>query len=137
MQKRRRRNDPLCFRCYNCDVKRPIFTVKDTHRINSSLNNCRHAFDFGEYIDTRLAEHQYVSKINQIQKHSDGTIIWQWTVIFVESNLKSTNLSIRRAASTHGNIIFVSTVSRIGLGNQINYDSTTNGIFIFGIGPRM
>jgi hypothetical protein len=137
VQKRRRRYDPRCFRCYNCDVKRPIFTVKDTHRINSSLSNCRHTFDFGIHIDTRLAEHQYVSKINQIQKHSDGTLIWQWTVIFVENNLKSTNLSIRRAASTHGNIIFVSTVWRIGLGNQINYDSTINGIFIFGIGPRM
>jgi hypothetical protein len=58
-------------------------------------------------------------------------------VIFVENNLKSTNLSIRRAASTHGNTIFVSTVSRIGLGNQINYDSATNGIFILVIGPRM
>jgi hypothetical protein len=55
-------------------------------------------------------------------------------VIFVESNLKSTNLFIRRAASTHGNIIFVSTVSRIGLGNQINYDSTTNGIFVLAVG---
>lgn len=137
MQKRKRRYDPRCFRCYNCGIKRPIFTVKDTHRINSSLNNCRHAFDFGRHIDTRLAEHQYASKINQIQKHSDGTVIWQWTVIFVENNLKSTNLSIRRAASTHGNIIFVSTVSRNGLGNQINYDSTTNDIFILAIGPRM
>ena len=54
-------------------------------------------------------------------------------MIFVENNLKSTNLSIRRAASIHGNTIFVSTVSRIGLGNQINYDSTTNGISIFAI----
>jgi len=58
-------------------------------------------------------------------------------VIFVENNLKSTNLSIRQAPSTHGNIIFVLTVSRIGLGNQIKYDSTTNGIFIFAIGPIM
>jgi hypothetical protein len=58
-------------------------------------------------------------------------------VIFVENNLKSTNLSIRRAASTHGNIIFVSTVLRNGLENQINYDSTTNGIFILAIGPAM
>ena len=75
MQKRRRRYDPQRFRCYNCDVKRPIFTVKDTHRINLSPSNCRHAFDFGRDIDTRLTEHQYASKINQIQKHSDGTII--------------------------------------------------------------
>jgi len=28
----------------NCDVKLTIITVKDTHRINSSLSNCRHAF---------------------------------------------------------------------------------------------
>ena len=26
--------------------KRPLITVKDTHRIGSPLNNCRHAFDF-------------------------------------------------------------------------------------------
>lgn len=75
MQKRRRRYDPRCFRFYNRDVKRLIFTVKDTHRINSSLSNFRHVFDFGIHIDTRLAEHQYVSKINQIQKLSDGTVI--------------------------------------------------------------
>lgn len=56
-------------------------------------------------------------------------------MIFVENNLKSTNLSIRRAASIHGNTIFVSTVSRIGLGNQINYDSPANGILILAIGP--
>lgn len=52
-----------------------IFTVKDTHRINSPLRNCRHAFDFGIHIDTRLAEHKYVSKMNQIQKYSNGTVI--------------------------------------------------------------
>jgi hypothetical protein len=75
VQKRRRRYDPRRFRGYNCDVKRPIFTAKDTHRINLSLSNCRHAFDFGRDIGTRLTEHQYASKINQIQKHSDGTII--------------------------------------------------------------
>jgi hypothetical protein len=69
MQKRRLRYDSRRFRCYNCDVKRPILTVKDTHRINLSLSNCRHAFDFGRDIDTRLTEHQYASKINQIKKH--------------------------------------------------------------------
>lgn len=69
MQKRRLRYDSRRFRCYNCDVKRPILTVKDTHRINLSLSNCRPAFDFGRDIDTRLTEHQYASKINQIQKH--------------------------------------------------------------------
>ena len=57
-------------------------------------------------------------------------------MIFVENNLKSTNLSIRRAALTHGNTIFVSTVSRIGLGNQINYDTPANGILLLAIGPR-
>ena len=57
-------------------------------------------------------------------------------MIFAENNLKSTNLSIRRAASIHGNTIFVSTVSIIGLGNQINYDSPANGILILAIGPR-
>ncbi|HET7242112.1 MAG TPA: hypothetical protein VFI64_02105, partial [Nitrososphaeraceae archaeon] len=66
---------PRCFKCYNRDVKRLIFTGKDTHRINSPLSNYRHAHDFGIHIDTRLAEHQYVSKINQIQKYSNGTVI--------------------------------------------------------------
>lgn len=77
MQKERRRYDPRCFRCYNCGVKRPEFTAKDIHRINSSLNNGRHDFDFGKPIDTRLTGHQHVSKINQIQKHSEGRVIWQ------------------------------------------------------------
>ena len=72
MQKRRRRYDPQYFRYYDSDFKRLIFTVKDTHRINSCLSKFRHAFEFGIHIDILLTEHQYVSKINQIQKHSDG-----------------------------------------------------------------